>query len=237
MTYILHIESSTSVCSVSLAKDGEIIALEESFEGQNHAKLIGIYIEKLLQASKIEASKLSAIAISEGPGSYTGLRIGTSHAKGMCYALNIPLITINPLCAMVEQFLDSEAGKLAKEKKNVILAPMIDARRMEVYTFLYHLENESNSDVIASVINEHHFEDIANDTTIYYFGSGAEKCSNIIAHPNAHYIANIYCSAKSMGKLAYNMFKAEEFANLAYFEPFYLKDFIAGTPKKSVLDQ
>lgn len=236
MNYILHIESSTSVCSVSLAKDGKLIDSRIHFDGQNHAKLIGVYIDELFEKNKINASNLSAIAISEGPGSYTGLRIGTSHAKGMCYAQQIPLIAINPLQTLCAQALSKENTHINKPESAVYIA-LMDARRMEVYTASFNNKCEQLTPVSSLIIDSESFLTEYADQEIVLFGNGAAKCQDVITHRNVKYISDIYCSAEDMCQLAYEAFQKEDFVDVAYFEPFYLKDFIAGTPKKSVLER
>ncbi len=229
MTYILHIESSTTVCSVSIAKNGELIDYKESFEGQNHAKLVGLYVEQILKANDLKANDLKAVAISEGPGSYTGLRIGTSHAKGICYAQKIPLIAISPLQTMCEQVKKTENLEVSD---NLILIPMIDARRMEVYTAAYSIKNELITNTSAKIINEDSFIKEYPNKELVIFGDGALKCKNIIKHDKAKFIDNIYCSAKDMVSLAFQAYVNKETVDTAYFEPFYLKEFVAIASKK-----
>lgn len=233
MIYILHIESSTAVCSVSLARNGAIVDFEESFEGQNHAKLIGVYIEQLLMRNDLYMKDLSAVAISKGPGSYTGLRIGTSHAKGICYAQQIPLIAIDPLQAMCEQVKKLEHFKVSKNSK---LIPMMDARRMEVYTATYSSENKLIANTSAKIINQDSFIDEYPNDELIFFGNGASKCKDIIKRNKVIFIDDIYCSAKNMINLAFEAYKNKVFVDTAYFEPFYLKEFVAITSKKSVID-
>ncbi|MFV0521715.1 MAG: tRNA (adenosine(37)-N6)-threonylcarbamoyltransferase complex dimerization subunit type 1 TsaB [Mangrovibacterium sp.] len=236
MSYILHIESSTSVCSVSLAKEGKTIDNRTNFEGQNHAKLIGVYIDQLFKDNNISAKQLAAVAVSEGPGSYTGLRIGTSHAKGICYAQQIPLITINPLQTLCEQALHKDYNTI-EDKKSAVYIALMDARRMEVYTASFNGSCQQISPVTAKIIDENSFLDEYPNQEIVLFGNGANKSVDILKHPRARFIPDVYCSAVDMCRLAYNAYLKQEFADVAYFEPFYLKDFIAGTPKKSVLER
>lgn len=236
MSYIIHIESSTSVCSVSLAKDGKLIASKNNFDGQNHAKLIGPYVEQLLQENSVNISQLAAVAVSEGPGSYTGLRIGTSHAKGICYAREIPLIAISPLQTLCESVLHANCSAI-ENKDSAVYIPLIDARRMEVYTASFNSRCEQTSPVEAMIINEESFLATYTDQEIVIFGNGAAKCLKVLKHPKLRYLANIDCHADHMCRLAQQAYCKEQFVDTAYFEPFYLKDFVALTPKKSILER
>lgn len=220
MTYILNIETATHICSISLSKDGKTIDLVESFEDKTHAELLTVFIEKILIRNKISTSDLSAIAVSEGPGSYTGLRIGVSVAKGLCYGLKIPLISIPTLLAM---------AKGAKEtlKENALLCPMIDARRMEVYTSIYDQKLNTVEDIHAKIINTDSFSDILDKQKVLFFGTGSEKCKSNIQHKNALFLDNSFISAKHMSSLSFNKFQNQDFEDVAYFEPFYLKEFHA----------
>ncbi|MFV0364905.1 MAG: tRNA (adenosine(37)-N6)-threonylcarbamoyltransferase complex dimerization subunit type 1 TsaB [Mangrovibacterium sp.] len=236
MTYILHIESSTSVCSVSLAKEGKLVDSKANFNGQNHAKLIGVFIDQLFQDNDISASQLAAVAVSEGPGSYTGLRIGTSHAKGMCYAQQIPLLVINPLQTLCEQALQRNCETI-EDKETAVFIALMDARRMEVYTASFNSKCEAIGEVEAKVIDEDSFGAEYPDREIVIFGNGAAKCVDVLKHPKVRYVADVHCHANDMCRLAFDAYRKAQFADVAYFEPFYLKDFIAGTPKKSVLER
>ncbi|MBR0196235.1 MAG: tRNA (adenosine(37)-N6)-threonylcarbamoyltransferase complex dimerization subunit type 1 TsaB [Paludibacteraceae bacterium] len=206
---ILCIETSTSVCSAAICKDG--VPAEQCIcrEGSNHARLLPRYIEYLLQYAKDHHLTIEAVALSEGPGSYTGLRIGTSTAKGLCYGLNVPLIPVPTL----------EILKLASGIQEGILIPMIDARRMEVYTLI----NEETKAVV--VENEESL--YAGEEAVNYFGDGAAKCAKIFTKPNWHYIPDIVPEAQFMGALAESGKKKVESVDLAYYEPFYLKEFVA----------
>lgn len=230
MAIIINIETSTSVCSVALAKDGEVIGLKECNEGTNHSVLLGQYVESLLQEQQLTPHEIDAIAISMGPGSYTGLRIGVSLAKGLCYGLNIPLIAIPTLKAMAY-------GMANQLNEDVYYCPMIDARRMEVYTAIYDIDNFVVSDTEAKIIDESAFAKILDNHQVIFFGNGSEKLIHTITHANARFIPNIVTSATHMSQLAENKYQQHEFEDVAYFEPFYLKDFIATTPKKSILER
>ncbi len=229
MALILNIETSTSVCSASLSDGDKIIGLKESFDDKSHASLLTVFIEELLSENNIDADKLQAVSVSEGPGSYTGLRIGVSVAKGICYAKNIPLIAVNTLQAM---------AVMTKEKTdtgdNIVFCPMIDARRMEVYSSLFNYDISIKRETIAEIIDENSYSKELTEYKIAFSGNGAEKCKGIITHNNAVFINDIYPSAKYTAQLAKQLFDKKEFKDTAYFEPYYLKDFIATIPKKKV---
>ena len=232
---ILCIESSTSVCSAAICKDGEPIKQCISYEGSNHARLLPRYIEELLSFAREQGLSIEAVALSEGPGSYTGLRIGASTAKGLCYGLNIPLIpvpTLDVLCEATRKSLCSVSPKDGLCSVNeAVLIPMIDARRMEVYT---KVEGETKAVVVeneGSVLCQN--SGLAAERCYYYFGDGAEKCSKIFTKPNWHFIPGIVPEAQYMGALAEQIINHKsqitnhQSIDLAYYEPFYLKEFIA----------
>ena len=223
---ILHIETSTDVCSVALSSGTGCLASKENSQGRNHASLLSLFVEELLCANKIAANQLDAVAVSSGPGSYTGLRIGLSTAKGICYGANIPLIAVSTLQSMSTGFvLNNEVPDAA------LLCPMIDARRMEVYTALYEKEGKELEKISAKIISEQSFENWLNVRKIFFFGNGAAKCREIINHPNAIFIENFYHSARYMMQSALQNYNDKRFEDTAYFEPFYLKDFLAGKKK------
>jgi len=220
MNYILNIETSTHICSVALSMNGKTIDLIESFEDKTHAELLTVFIERILKQNQIKSKNLSAIAVSEGPGSYTGLRIGISVAKGLCYGLNIPLISIPTLKAMTE-------GAIQENKTNSIFCPMIDARRMEVYTALYTSDLNCIKETHAKIIDTNSFEELLNQQTITFFGTGSEKCKSEIKHKHAIFIDKPFVSAQNMSRLSFDKFISKNFEDVAYFEPFYLKEFQA----------
>ena len=220
MGLILSIETSTRSCSVALSLNGELVnSIEEVSEQYSHSEQLTVFIEELLLNENIKVIDLDAIAISSGPGSYTGLRIGTSTAKGLCYACGIPLIAIPTLDAMAEG--------MKNNYPDIQLCPMIDARRMEVYCAVYY--SSLASSVEAKVINEDSLK-VLSQGSVLFFGDGANKCQNILSHPNANFELGIYPSASDM-ILAENKYKNKKFEDLAYFEPFYLKPFQAGVNK------
>ena len=218
---ILCIETSTSCCSAAICKDGVAVASRENMNGANHASELPVFIEQLLAEASANQWQIDAVALSQGPGSYTGLRIGTSIAKGICYGMNIPLIpidTLQILCAAVEKDIPAD----------VLLCPMLDARRMEVYTAQYIFKNkeiEIRKEVEAQIIDDQVFADTLSQQSIYFFGNGAEKCKKVIDSPNAHFIDNILPHAKYMGRLA-EVAKQLDTKQMAYYEPFYLKEFV-----------
>ncbi len=223
---ILCIETSTSVCSAAICKDGEPFKQCINYEGSNHARLLPLYIEQLLQEARENKMTFDAVALSEGPGSYTGLRIGTSTAKGICCGLDIPLIPVPTLDVLCEAVKSTESMIQSTDR----LCPMIDARRMEVYTSVMVNGDWLNDEGAKAVIIENEESLYAGGQTVYYFGDGAEKCSKIFTKPNWHYIPNIVPEAKYVGILAENrnsIIENRGSVDLAYYEPYYLKEFIA----------
>ena len=227
MAYILCLETATEICSVALLKNDVVIAIEENHEGNSHASQITLLIEAVMKKSNVELKQLDAVAVSKGPGSYTGLRVGVSTAKGLCYALNIPLIAINTL-----QSLTQHLHSTFNTQHSTFFCPMLDARRMEVYCTL--LDNQLNEveNTQAKIIDENSFSAELNNHKIYFFGNGSLKCKTIITHSNAIFIDDIKCSANGMAALAYKAFAQKQFEDVAYFEPFYLKDFVGTVAKK-----
>ena len=222
MANILLIETSAEICSVALACDGKIIGIQMSDEPMQHATHLPIYIEAIMKLIHNEHITLDAIAVSGGPGSYTGLRIGISTAKGLCYALGCKLIAINTLKII--------ASALKQDKPtNAIICPVIDARRMEVYTAMYDYTLNEISPAEAKIIDENSFIDI--DRPIYFCGSGAEKCSKVIKKTNANFTSLVKPLAYLMVDLAEEAYRNNQFEDIAYYEPFYLKEFY--TPQKN----
>jgi tRNA threonylcarbamoyladenosine biosynthesis protein TsaB len=220
---ILCIETSTKVCSIGLSIDGEITELKEDLTNRySHAENVNVFIESVLKT--VGFSSLDAVAVSEGPGSYTGLRIGVSTAKGICLGQDIPLIAINPLEAMASQVQSADDG---------IKIPMIDARRMEVFCAGYDTSGRNIFETRAEIIDQTSFVNLEDYSELVYFGDGAEKCRKVLVDPQFKYV-DAYASALGMAGLAEKMFQVREFEDLAYFEPFYLKDFVAGKPKKGL---
>lgn len=225
MALILNIETATQLCSVGLSDGENILSVRESHEKNIHAAKVTVFTEEVLKEAGKEMKDLDAIAVSMGPGSYTGLRIGVSAAKGYCFALDIPLIAIPTLQSMAVG-----AFNMIRET-NTLYAPMIDARRMEVYTALFDHQNKEVKKTEALIIDETSFSKELLSGSICFFGDGAEKCKEVLIPKGMRFIENIHPSAKSMAALAQKKFHTGQFENLAYFEPYYLKDFIAGKPK------
>ncbi len=220
MPLILSIETSTKVCSVALYRGQTLLASSEILIEKSHSKFITVLIENLFAHSGENMAALDAVAVSKGPGSYTGLRIGVSTAKGLCYALDKPLIAIDTLRSMAYEVNRFNTGKY-------ILCPMIDARRMEVYCALYDHTLGCKEDVSAKIIDEHSFNDLLQNEPLLFFGDGSQKCIKLIGqHKNAVFINNVFPSAINIGALALQAFEEERFEDVAYFEPFYLKDFV-----------
>ena len=235
MALILHIETATDVCSVALADENGLIDLFESTEGRSHAAILTVFIEDMLKKNNIKASNLDAVAVSMGPGSYTGLRIGVSVAKGLCYGANIPLLALPTLQSMVYGFFRQHQDNPEMISSNTRYCPMIDARRLEVYTALFDNQGEFTSGIKAEILDDHSFEDILSDHVIYFFGNGSTKCLNLITHPNARFINGLNPSARDLIVLSQKSYQEKDFKDVAYFEPFYLKDFVATTPKNKVI--
>ena len=234
MALILNIETSTDVCSAALARNSEILFIRESREEKSHAALLGVFIEDILHKKSIERSKINAVAVSRGPGSYTGLRIGVSTAKGIAYGLNIPLIAVDTLQAMAWGIISMPEFRtqLPTGEKNVWLCPMIDARRMEVYYAFYNLRCEPIGEISAGIIHSGSYQKILAQRKVIFFGNGSEKCKHILSHPNAVFVEGLRPSATYMTEISLRKFHLKEFEDVAYFEPYYLKDFVATTPKK-----
>jgi len=236
MALILNIETSTEVCSVSLAESGRLLFKKESVEGMNHSRMLTVFIEELFAENNIQINTIDAVAVSKGPGSYTGLRIGVSVAKGLCYGFNIPLISINSLEILgtfaAQNLVEYE---LPNDGIPVLFCPMIDARRMEVYTALYNFHGEELRPVSAEIIDQHFLSELLENHKILFFGNGAEKCKSIIKHKNAFFEGPIITSAQFMQSISEEKFNNKEFENVAYFEPFYLKNFVATIPRNKII--
>ena len=228
MSCILNIETSTNVCSVAVSQDGSCIFNKEDHEGPNHAVILGVFVQEALSFIDSHAIPLDAVAVSCGPGSYTGLRIGLSMAKGICYGRDVKLIAIPTLELMCVPLLLGE--KINEE--NVLLCPMIDARRMEVYSQFFDRALKEVRSINADIVENNTYDDILAQQPVYFFGNGAEKCHEVLTHHNAHIIEGIVPLAKNMYPLAEKRMANEQFKDVAYFVPFYLKDFVAKEAKK-----
>lgn len=231
MIRILHIDTANQYCSVALSEDGHLADIRETSEKNAHSRVVTIYVDELLKSSGVNPEHLDAVAVSMGPGSYTGLRIGVSTAKGLCFALDKPLIGVSTLQAMALAGISSMKSNKAFHK-NMWFCPMIDARRMEVYSAIYDYEGNLMREIRPEVIDENSFANELKEREIVFSGDGSKKCADIMAHqPNAIFLADVVPSAKFMIPLALEKFNAGNFEDTAYFEPFYLKDFIAGKPR------
>ena len=222
MSHILHIETSTKVCSAALGESGNLIDFkEEHSEKYVHAERLTILIKELMESNDINFQKLSAIAISKGPGSYTGLRIGVSTAKGLCYALNIPLISIDSILNLFLNFKMS----FEQEVENEVIIPMIDARRDEVYTAAFLGDRSILSETKAKLIDDNFFNPYKEFKKVHLIGDGCMKFKGRFNHSNLVFHDDILCASRSMVKHIFNKFQNKSFENTAYFEPYYLKDF------------
>ncbi|WP_279112186.1 tRNA (adenosine(37)-N6)-threonylcarbamoyltransferase complex dimerization subunit type 1 TsaB [Hoylesella timonensis] len=228
MSCILSIETSTDVCSVAVSQDGTCIFEKEDSSGPNHAVKLGVFVDEALSFIDSHLIPLDAVAVSCGPGSYTGLRIGVSMAKGICYGRSVKLLSVPTLHLLCVPVLLREQI----QEENALLCPMLDARRMEVYAQLFDKALNEVRPIQADVVDADTYKSYLDERPVYFFGNGAEKCIEVINHPNAHLIKNVEPLAKNMFPLAEKRMMNEQFEDVAYFVPFYLKDFVAKTPKK-----
>lgn len=227
MSCILHIETSTTVCSVALSQDGVLLHEETDDQGPQHAKVLAPFVENAVSFADSHAIPIDAVAVSKGPGSYTGLRIGVSTAKGVAYGRDAKLLSVPTLKLLtVPTLLHAELPD------DALLCPMIDARRMEVYCAVYDRALREVRPTQALVVDEHAFEDLLEQHPVYFMGNGADKCTEVIRHPNAHFITGVVPLAKHMIPLAEMAMAREQYEDVAYFEPFYLKEFVATKSKK-----
>ena len=222
MSILLNIETSTTNCSVSLSKEGETLVLkEDNNSNYSHAESLHVFIDEVIASAEIDKTEIQAIAVSKGPGSYTGLRIGVSAAKGLSYALNIPLISVSTLEALAHQVTIDEG----------VIVPMLDARRLEVYSAIFDSSYNMIRAIEAQILDSQSFLEYLNSGKVYFIGNGVSKTKTLIQHPNAIFVEDKLPSANEMSALAYEKYKKSDIENVAYFEPFYLKDFIALKPK------
>lgn len=227
MSCILNIETSTDVCSVSVSQDGACIFSQEDHEGPNHAVKLGTFVDEALSFADSHAIPLDAVAVSCGPGSYTGLRIGASMAKGICFGQDLKLIAVPTLELMAVPVLLRE-----EVEEGALLCPMIDARRMEVYSAVYDRALHEVRGIQADVVDAETYREYLDRGPVYFFGNGAKKCMEVINHPNARLIKGVEPLAKWMFPIAERRIAQEKYEDVAYFVPFYLKDFVAHQPKK-----
>lgn len=223
MAIILNIETATKNCSVSIAENGEVLVLKELNDlNYSHAEKLHPFINEALKEAHIEIHELDAVAVSKGPGSYTGLRIGVSAAKGICFAIDKPLISIETLASLSTSISIAEG----------VIVPMLDARRMEVYAAIFSADHQPLRAIQADIIDATSFSDYLETGKVYFLGDGAEKCQAILTHKNAVFVADKFPSAAQMAQLSFDKFSQRDFEDVAYFEPFYLKDFIIIPEKK-----
>lgn len=232
MAHILCIETGTPTCSVALCENSKLVSIRELHaEETNHARNLSNFIQEVLKEGNISASQLSAVAVSKGPGSYTGLRIGVSTAKGICYAAGIPLIAINSLKVMAQGAITTNKNI----EQNTLICSTIDARRMEVYTAVFDFKLNCVLDTQALILNSDSFANLLIENRILFIGNGTSKVKASISSPNALYLESIFPSARFMIPIAYELYNQKVFEDVAYFEPFYLKDFVAIKSTKNIL--
>jgi tRNA threonylcarbamoyladenosine biosynthesis protein TsaB len=237
MSLILCMDTATSVCSVALAKNSKVLSVRESTEEKAHASYLGVFIEQVLHDAAMNINQLDAVAVSKGPGSYTGLRIGVSTAKGICYGADIPLISVETLQIMAYGMCREVVNEFAHDffADSALYCPMIDARRMEVYTALFDFKNKKVKATEAIVVQEHSFDSFLQESQIVFAGNGVEKCKSLLSSKNALYMDNFKHSALYMTDIVQKAYHDGKFEDLAYFEPYYLKEFIATSPKRKVM--
>ncbi len=230
MPLILNLETATTACSVSLSKDGELLGLKEINGDYSHAENLTVFIEDVFKQANLKLQDVDAIAVSQGPGSYTGLRIGVSTAKGLCYSLDKPLIAVDTLQHIALSVITNLKSQILN--LNTLFCPMLDARRMEVYCAIYDININCVMQTSALIIDENSFADTLKENTIYLFGDGAAKCREVLsANKNVFFMDDIFPSAKNMITLSEKAYNNKQFEDVAYFEPFYLKDFLIGKKK------
>ena len=231
---IICLETATNLCSVALCDSAGVISLRESNESKSHASQLTIFIEEIFHDNGIRASDLEAVAVSKGPGSYTGLRIGVSVAKGLAYGASIPLIGVETTLSMFWGIITSRYYN-SESDANSLFCPMLDARRMEVYYAIYDSNGNKKKQITAEIITQETFMNIPDSQKIIFFGDGAVKCKEVINRKNAIFAEDYMISASYMHKPVLQAFKNRCFEDVAYFEPFYLKDFITSKPRKNIL--
>ncbi len=233
MAKILSIETSTGVCSVAYSENGKVVASKELYQVNSHASNLTVLIEELFNSDATpKLNEIDAVAVSSGPGSYTGLRIGVSTAKGICYAINKPLIAIDSMHIMTQPIV---ANYESNGEPTTVFCPLMDARRMEVYTAVFNQKLELIEAISAKIVDESTFTSWLENHKVIFFGNGADKCKEVIQHNNTEFLDDCHPLAKNLAPLAEQYFSEGKFEDVAYFEPFYLKDFVATTPKKKVL--
>ena len=227
---IINIETATPVCSVSISENGKVVIEKVSYDGPSHASLLGVFVEEAVKESKSLGFEIDAVAVSGGPGSYTGLRIGASMAKGLCFGYNIPLLSIPTLDILAYKAVRAVSS-------DALFCAMLDARRMEVYAALYDNTLKKVRDTEAEIVTEDTYTRFLEKQTVYFFGNGADKCKSVIKSQNAVFIDDLNPLASDMAVLSEQAYADKRFEDVAYFEPFYLKDFVATVSKNKVLPQ
>lgn len=231
MPCILHIDTSTDVCSAALTNKGVVVEEKVSYEGHSHASLLGLYVADCLKSAKENGLSLDAVAVSAGPGSYTGLRIGVSMAKGICFGLGIPLISVPTLELLASTVIRNHP------EEDALYCAMLDARRMEVYAAIYNHKREQVHEAKADIVTAETYASYLNEGKVCFFGNGSDKCKSVIEHPNAVFIPDVHPIAVQMMPLAEERYANHQFEDVAYFEPFYLKEFQATIAKNKVLGE
>lgn len=231
---VICLETATNLCSVALCDNAGIITLRESIESKSHASVLTVFIQEILKENGLKAGDLEAVAVSKGPGSYTGLRIGVSVAKGIAYGASIPLIGIETTLSMFRGISESRLINLDAES-NSLFCPMLDARRMEVYYAIYDSEGNKIKDISAEIINKDSFIKFPESQKIVFFGDGAKKCKEVINRENALFTDDFKMSSSYMHRPVFEAISNQRYEDVAYFEPLYLKDFITSSPRKNVL--
>lgn len=234
MSTILHIETSTNACSVAVSEDTQVIFQQEDHTGPNHAEKLGTFVDEALSFTDNHAIPFDAVAVSCGPGSYTGLRIGVSMAKGICYARDLKLIAVPTLELLCVPVLLGKMKGMEELESDALLCPMLDARRMEVYAAVYDRALRPVRGTGADIVDANTYKEYLDQHPVYFFGNGASKCMEVISHPNAHFIDGVEPLAKWMQPLADRRWLNGQTENVAYFVPYYLKDFVAKMPKKLI---
>jgi len=230
MALILHLETSTKICSVALSLNGVVLFSKVDLTGPSHAVQLGLFVDEALKVAENKGLKLDAVSVSSGPGSYTGLRIGVSMAKGLCYGSGVPLLAIPTLELMADQLI-----KRMNLPVNARIVPMLDARRMEVYTSVYDADGQCLDSVQALVVDENTFSELLKEHPVWFIGDGADKCQSIIKSDNAHFEETLFPVAESMVYLSEKSYDEKKWEDAAYFEPFYLKEFVATVSKKQLI--
>ena len=239
MALILNLETATTNCSVSLAKNGKLIAIKEhDTPNYSHSEQLHLFVQDVVEEAGVALSDIDAVATSKGPGSYTGLRIGVSAAKGLCFSLDIPLISVATLKSMAHQALKRLEGRTinkvtdrARKESGMFLIPVLDARRMEVYSAVFDMQGAQIRETMAEIIDVDAFHEYTREGKTIVVGNGAKKCETLLQHPNFSFETDVVPSAREMAALSYQKFGSNDFEDVAYFEPYYLKDFILTTKK------